>query len=150
MKYLHPYGRGNLANLDSLRYKYGSFASSKSSDTVFRTHIDLVSTTPPKMSAFTKLQDSDHHTQKYLALADAEIVFTCDGETCRKDVEQGAIVLCEHRDGVWILQVPGAGAWAKPYSGSACERSVDARADAMLARDLARSSAAVDKSQDRI
>ena len=137
---------GANKNFASLNYRY-HIAAPKPVGGVFRTHTTLHSSRRPMFSdTFIPLSKSGT-VEKWLAGAGASIAFTTDGDTCRRDVPHGAIVLCERRGNLWVLQIPGAGAWSKPYSASACERSVDARADAMLARDLARSAAACAEDQ---
>jgi hypothetical protein len=74
MKYNTPYGSGNPTNLDSLTYRT-HLDSPKNFPELFRTHLDLVSATYPKMYGFTKLQDSDSGTQKFLAGEGAECFY---------------------------------------------------------------------------
>jgi hypothetical protein len=108
----------------------------------FKTHQTILSSTPPRFESFTRLSASGA-VEKWLAGKGGEIVFTSDrGEPCRRDVRQGGIVLSERKGGLWVLQVPGAGGWTKPYSANGREKSIDSQSDAMLARDLARSASA--------
>jgi hypothetical protein len=113
-----------------------------------RTHCTLHSSRRPVFSdSFVPLSESGD-AEKWLAAGKPAAVTFFDGDrgTTRREVPHRSIVLCERRGKSWVLQIPGAGSWTKPYSGSACEKSVDARTEAMLARDLARS-AAVHESQ---
>jgi hypothetical protein len=112
---------------------------------IFKTHQTLYSSTPPKFESFTRLSASGT-VEKYLTGKGAEVTFTDTGEPSRRDVPQGAIVLSEREGGLWVLQVPGAGTWAKSYAANGRERNIDAKAEAMLARDLVRSASAEDRS----
>jgi hypothetical protein len=136
---------GNLASLD---YRY-HVAAPKEFTGTFRTHTSLYSARRPSFSdTFVQLSQSGE-VEKWLAAGKPAAVtfFDSDGKPTRREVPHRSIVLCERRGKSWVLQIPGAGVWTKPYACSACEKSVDARTDAMLARDLARSAAAC--SEDR-
>jgi hypothetical protein len=109
-KYLTPYGPGNYRNLDSQRYQY-SLSPSKSFDALFRTHVDLVSNIFPKMYGFTKLQDSDAATQKYLAVDGAELYIVPvhgNGVPVVREVHaQSVLLIRQNPDGsTWTVSVP--------------------------------------------
>jgi hypothetical protein len=134
-------------NFDSMKHIY-SLAAPKEFVGTFRTHTSLYSSRQPTFSdTFVPLSKSGD-VEKWLAAGKPAAVTFFDGygKPTRREVPHRSVVLCERRGDSWVLQIPGAGAWAKPYSGSACEKSVDCRTEAMLARDFVRS-AAIHESQ---
>jgi hypothetical protein len=110
MKYLHPYGRGNLANLDSMRYKYDSFAPASGGDTWFRTHVDLVSTTRPTFNDSWVTLSQSGTTTKMMATQGSELYYA-PPETITpvsREVHSGAVVLVNpgpHR-GQFVISIP--------------------------------------------
>jgi hypothetical protein len=105
-KWLHPYG-SSTANLDSLTYRT-RLDSPKNFPDLFRTHLDLVSVSYPKMYGFTKLQDSDSVTQKFLAGAGAELFYLPPGgngvpKLCSPFT--GTVVLIR-KNGRYVISVP--------------------------------------------
>jgi hypothetical protein len=146
MKHLHNFGTTNTSNIDSMSYPT-QLHSRKNYDGMFRTHTTIFSTVQPSFSdTFVQLSQSGD-VEKWLAAGKPAAVtfFDGDGKPTWREVPHRSVVLCERRGNSWVLQIPGAGAWTKPYSGSACEKSVDARTEAMLARDLVRSASAGDR-----
>jgi hypothetical protein len=110
MKYLHPYGRGNLANLDSMRYKYGSVAPDSGGDTLFRTHVNLVSTTAPKFDHSWVSLSQSGTTTKMMATEGSELYYA-PPETITpvsREVHSGAVVLVNPgpKRGQFVISVP--------------------------------------------
>jgi hypothetical protein len=96
------YGTENpRRNLDSLGYQ-PRLDSPKTFPGRFRTHVDIVSTTEPRMKGFVRLQDSGA-TARYMAVGGCEMSLTADGSPTRRAVHEGAIVL--------VSPGPGPGQW---------------------------------------
>jgi len=110
MKYLHPYGRGNLANLDSMRYKYDSFAPVSSGDTLFRTHVDLVSTTAPTLDDSWVTLSQSGTTTKLMAVTGSEFQYapTPGSDPVKCVVHAGALCLVNPgpSKNQWTISVP--------------------------------------------
>jgi hypothetical protein len=125
MKYLTPYGKVNLANLDSLRYKYVSFAHPNTGDnTLFRTHIDLVSTISPKFDHTWVTLSQSGTTTKMLAVTGSKFHYapTPDTDPVKCVVHAGGVCLVNPGPGnnQWTISVPrnDPGVCIKPSSGA--------------------------------
>ena len=122
MKYLTPFGRGNLANLDSMRYKCGSFAPTSGGDAWFRSHVDLVSTTRPSFNdSWVTLSQSGTTTKMMATEGSTLSYFPFDGTALSREVHSGAVVLVNPGPGSteWTISIPrnDPGVSIKPSSG---------------------------------
>ena len=96
-------------NLDSLKYKY-HLASPKTFPGQFRSHIDLVSTTPPKFDDTWVTLSQSGTTTKVLAVAGSGFSYSAPdtNDLVHRVVHEGAICLVNPGPppNTWVVSVP--------------------------------------------